>query len=133
MLILFASGRDVKSILAESIAKKVSRIVLLNIDILSFNLEKPDSVPDLVFDVLIEKGYPVDNLVVRSIRDVPYNKADILITLSASARDGCQYVSNHKRREHWNIDEITSIDLTTLRLIRDQIETNVENLFKLTK
>lgn len=133
MLILFASGKDVKSLLAESIAKKVSRIALLNVEILSFNLEKLDVVPEMVFDVLKEKEYPVKNLVVRTLKEVPYREADILVTLATSARDNCPYMESHKRREHWNIDELSSVDLTTLRRIRDQIESNMENLFRLTK
>ncbi len=133
MLILFASGKDIKSLLAEHIAKKISRVALLNVQILSFNLEKPDSIPELIFDVLKEKDYQVDNLVVRTIQEVPYDEADILITLSPSARDSCQYVKNHKRREHWNIDELTSMDLATLRRIRDQIESKMEDLFRITK
>lgn len=133
MLILFASGDDVKSVMAESIAKKLSRIALLNVEILSFNLKKPSIIPELVFNVLEEKGYLVENLEIRTMEDVPYDEADILITLSLSARDNCPYIKDHKRREHWNIDEITSMDLSTLKRIRDQIESNVEDLFKLKK
>ena len=125
------SGKDVKGLLAEAIAKKLSKLALLNIDVLSCTLEPLNEIPDALYRVLEEKGYPTVGIKPRTLEEIPYEEVDILITLSPQARDNCPYVQTHKRREHWNIEDVESNDLNTLRRLRDQIEDSIRALLKL--
>lgn len=101
-------------------------------EILSAGVEPLQEVPKQVIDVLEEKGYSVEEIKPRSLKDVFYEDADIIITLSTEARDKSPYMHAHKRREHWVLEEIKDVsDLQALRKLRDQIEENVVSLFKI--
>ncbi len=133
MLILFVSDNDLRSLLAEAIAKKLSRLALINADVLSCTLEGVGEIPETFYQALSEKGYTVEGLTPRTIEEVPYEKVDILITLSPMARDSCPYIQTHKRREHWNIEDVNPTDLPSLKQTIGQIEEKIKTLFKLTQ
>ncbi len=131
MLILFVSDNDLRSLLAEAIARKLSRLALINADIRSCTLERVEKVPEVFYKVLEEKGYPVEETSPHILQEVPYEEADVLITLSPLARDTCPYVHTHKRREHWNVEDFDPEDPQGVRRAVDQMEEKVKTLFKL--
>lgn len=131
-LCFISTGGAIRGVIAEAIAKKMSKEVLINMEILSAGVEPLQEVPKQVIDVLEEKGYSVEEIKPRSLKDVFYEDADIIITLSTEARDKSPYMHAHKRREHWVLEEIKDVsDLQALRKLRDQIEENVVSLFKI--
>ncbi|WP_340695324.1 low molecular weight phosphatase family protein [Hydrogenobacter thermophilus] len=131
-LCFISTGGAIRGVIAEAIAKKMSKEALLNMEIFSAGVEPLQEVPKQVIDVLEEKGYSVEEIKPRSLEDVSYEDADIIITLSTEARDKSPYMHTHKRREHWILEEIKDVsDLQALRKLRDQIEENVVSLFKI--
>ncbi|MEZ0361407.1 MAG: low molecular weight phosphatase family protein [Hydrogenobacter sp.] len=131
-LCFISTGGAIRGVIAEAIAKKMSKEALLNMEIFSAGVEPLQEVPKQVIDVLEEKGYSVEEIKPRSLEDVSYEDADIIITLSTEARDKSPYMHTHKRREHWVLEEIKDVsDLQALRKLRDQIEENVVSLFKI--
>jgi len=118
--------------MAKSIFTKLSRITLLNIEVYSAGVQTEREVPQAVLDVLSEKGYPTHNLEPLDCSLVPYEKLDILITLSSEARDQCPYHINHKRREQWVLEEVKDLtDLRALRNLRDSIEKSIKEFLKI--
>ncbi|SNZ14164.1 low molecular weight phosphatase family protein [Hydrogenobacter hydrogenophilus] len=131
-LCFVSTGGAVRGVMAQAIARKLSRDALLNLDIYSAGVEPLSDVPQEVIQVLKEKGYPTEGIKPKGIEEIPYEEMDIIITLSPEARDRCPYVPTHKRREHWVLEEIKDTsDLNALRKLRDQIEENVNSLFKI--
>ncbi len=133
MKLCFVSTKDaIRGILAEAIAKQLSKNALLNVEVYSAGIDPSESVIHQVLEVLREKGYPTEGLTPKHTGDVPYAEADVVITLSSEARDTCPYVQSHKRREHWPLEELKDFSsLASLRRLRDQIEDNIKELFKM--
>lgn len=131
-LCFISTGGAVRGVMAQAIARKLSRDALLNLDIYSAGVEPLPDVPQEVIQVLEEKGYPTEGITPKGLQEIPYEEMDIIITLSPEARDRCPYMQNHKRREHWVLEEVKdSRDLQVLRKLRDQIEESVSSLFKI--
>lgn len=132
MKIAFISTKNaVRSIMAEAVAKKVSRLALLSPDIYSAGINPAQKVPDEVISLLVERGYSVEGLHPKDISAIPYEDVDILITLSPEARDSCPYSINHMRREHWVLEEVKSLKKEELSKLLEQIENLVKDLFKI--
>lgn len=132
MRIAFVSTRNaIRSIMAESVARKVSRLALLSPEIYSAGVQPAQSVPQEVIQVLKEKDYPVENLYSKGLEDIPYNRLHILITMSPEARDHCPYSEKHMRREHWVLEEPESLKREELLKLLQQIESLVKALFKI--
>ena len=133
MKLCFVSTKgNVRAAMAKSIFTKLSRIALLNIEVYSAGVQTEREVPQAVLDVLSEKGYPTQDLEPIDCSLVPYEKLDILITLSPEARDQCPYHINHKRREHWVLEEVMDLtDLRALRNLRDSIEKSIKVFLKI--
>jgi protein-tyrosine-phosphatase len=131
MRVGFVSTRGaVRSVMAESIARKLFREAGLKADIFSAGVDPADRVSDLVIKVLEEKGYPTKGLRPKALSKIPYRKLDILVVMSEEARERCEFLPNHKRRENWILEPPReSLDL--LRKLRDQIEELVRELLKL--
>ncbi|MFN4320104.1 MAG: low molecular weight phosphatase family protein [Aquificaceae bacterium] len=132
MKIAFVSTHNaVRSIMAESVARKMSRLALLSPEIYSAGVEPAREVPEEVLRLLQEKGYSVENLYPKSLEDIPYNKIDILITLSPEARDNCPYSIFHMRREHWVVEDVKLMKEENLLKTLSQIEELVKALFRI--
>jgi len=132
MKIAFISTHNaIRSIMAESVARKMSKLALLSPEIYSAGVETAKEVPEEVLKLLQEKGYPIENLYAKSLKDIPYDKIDILITLSPEARDNCPYSVSHMRREHWVVEEVKLIRREELLKTLEQIEDLVKTLFKI--
>ncbi|MFN7066039.1 MAG: low molecular weight phosphatase family protein [Aquificaceae bacterium] len=132
MRIAFVSTRNaVRSIMAESVAMKVSKLALLSPDIYSAGVEPVKEIPKEIIELLEEKGYPTEGLHPKDISAIPYKDIDILITLSPEARDRCPYLETHLRREHWTVEEAATLKKEELLKILEQIEKHVRELFKI--
>lgn len=132
MKIAFISTHGaVRGIIAETVAKKLSRLALLNTEIYSAGVEPAQDVPAEVLQVLKEKGYSVDKLSPKGIKDIPYESIQVLVTLSPEARDRCPYHESHMRREHWTLEEVKTLDRHELLKLTEHIENLIKALFKL--
>lgn len=132
MKIAFISTKNaVRSIMAEAVARKLSRLALLTPEIYSAGVEPAQEVWEEVIALLKEKGYPTENLRPKGVDSIPYDQVDVLITLSPEARDRCPYSEGHMRREHWVLEEPSSMKREELSRLLEQIENLVRNLFKI--
>ncbi len=132
MKIAFISTKNaVRSIMAEAVARKLSRLALLTPEIYSAGVEPAQEVWEEVIALLKEKGYPAENLRPKGVDSIPYDQVDVLITLSPEARDRCPYSEGHMRREHWVLEEPSSMKREELSRLLEQIENLVRNLFKI--
>ncbi len=133
MKLCFVSTRgNVRASMAKSIFTKLSRTALLNIKVYCTGVQAEREVPQSVLEVLLEKGYPIQDIEPIDCSLVPYEQLDILITLSSEARDQCPYHINHKRREHWVLEEVRDLtDLRLLKNLRDSIERSVKEFLKM--
>ncbi len=121
---------NVRSLMAESIARKMFREAGLKAEIFSAGVEPENRVDDLVIRVLEEKGYPTKGLKPKPLSKIPYRKLDILVVMSEEAKERCEFLPNHKRRENWVLDPPKET-LEGLRRLRDQIEELMKELLKL--
>ncbi len=106
MRIAFVSrGNAVRSIMAEAIARKLFADAGLRAEVFSAGTEPEEEVDPLTIEVLKEKGYPTEGLFPKPLEKIPYKKLDILVTLCNEARERCEFVISHKRRENWSVEE----------------------------
>jgi len=132
MKIAFISTKNaVRSIMAEAVARKLSRLALLTPEIYSAGVEPAQEVSEKVIALLKGKGYPTENLRPKGVDSIPYDQVDVLITLSPEARDRCPYSERHMRREHWVLEEPSSMKREELSRLLEQIENLVRNLFRI--
>ncbi len=132
MKIAFISTKNaVRSIIAEAVAKKLSKLALISPEIYSCGVEPAKEVPAEVNKVLQERGYHTHDLKPKALYDIPYEEIDVLITVSPEARDACPYSMSHKRREHWVVEEPKTLQREDLIKVVEQIEELVKKLFKI--
>ncbi len=132
MKIAFISTKNaVRSIMAEAVARKLSRLALLSLDIYSAGVEPAQRVPEEIVAILKEKGYPTEKLYPKPVESIPYDQVDVLITLSPEARDMCPYSEKHMRREHWVLEEPTSMRIEELSKLLEQLENLIKTLFRI--
>ncbi len=132
MKIAFISTKNaVRSIMAEAVARKLSRLALLSLEIYSAGVEPAKRVPEEIIAILKEKGYPTEKLYPKPVESIPYDQVDVLITLSPEARDMCPYSEKHMRREHWVLEEPTSMRIEELSKLLEQLENLIKTLFRI--
>ncbi len=132
MKIAFISTKNaVRSIMAEAVARKLSRLALLTSEIYSAGVEPAQEVSEEVIALLKEKGYPTENLRPKGVDSIPYDQVDVLITLSSEARDRCPYSEKHMRREHWVLEEPSSMTREELSKLLEQLENLIKTLFRI--
>ncbi len=125
-------GREnaVRSIMAEAVARKLLPEVGIRAEVFSAGTEPAKEVHPLTLRVLEEKGYPTKGLYPKPISKIPYRKVDVLITLCNEAKERCEFVTSHKRRENWLIDEPSGNEESFKRTLED-IENHLRELLKL--
>lgn len=121
----------IRALSAESIFRKYAKLGLISAEVYSAGVEECDKSCDALVEVLLELGFEVDGLKVRHIEEIPYDRLDILITLAPEARDRCPYLQSHKRREHWNVDEVSILSRDNIKKTIKSIEANVKNLLRI--
>lgn len=132
MKIAFVSTHNaVRSIIAESVARKLSRLALLTPEVYSAGVEPAEQLDPAVIELLKKKGYPTDRLYPKDTKAIPYDETDILITLSPEARDNCPYSEKHLRREHWVVEEAKTLNVEELTKLLEHLENLIKGLFKI--
>jgi len=131
MRVAFVSTRGaVRGAMAESIARKLFKDAGLRAEIFSAGVDPAERVEEDVLRVLEEKGFPTKGLRPKPLSRIPYRKIDILVILSEEAKERCEFLPNHKRRENWILDPPQG-GIESLRRLRDQIEELIRGLLKL--
>ena len=131
MKIAFVSkGNAVRSIMAEAVAKKLLADVGLKAEVYSAGTQPEREVNPLTIKVLEEKGYPTEGLYPKPVGKIPYRDVDILVVLCNEAREKCEFVPSHKRRENWSIDEPPQRVEAFVRTL-STIEEHLRDLLKL--
>jgi len=131
MKIAFVSRRNaVRSIMAEAIARRVFRELSMKVEVFSAGVEPAQEVHPLTLKVLEEKGYPVRGLYPKPLSRIPYRELDVLITIGNTARDSCEFVLSHKRRESWFVEHPQEY-AEAFRKTRNEVEEHIRNLLKL--
>ncbi len=120
----------VRSIMAEAVANKLFADAGIRAEVFSAGIEPSREVHPLTLKVLEKKGYPAKGLYPKPVGKIPYRKLDILVILCNEAREKCEFVVSHKRRENWNVDEPTGGEESFLRVL-EHIERNIRELLKL--
>ena len=120
----------VRSLMAESIARKLFKEARIRAEIFSAGVRPARGVREEVLRVLEERGFPTRGLRPKPLSEIPYRKLDILVIMSEEAKRACEFVPNHKRRENWILDP-PGESLESLRRLRDEIEKLVRGLLKL--
>ncbi|WP_461831726.1 low molecular weight phosphatase family protein [Aquifex sp.] len=132
MKIGFVSKKGaVRALMAEAIARKLLQDAGIKAEIYSAGVEPERSTPKEIIEVLKEKGYPTRGLYPKPIRKIPYKQLDVLIILDNEIKERCEFVPFHKRRENLAIEEPKSMSIPELRRLRDKIEQELKELFKL--
>ena len=134
MKIGFISRRGaVRALIAEAVARKLLSGLGTKVEVFSAGLEPEKSVNPMVYDVLKEKGYPVRSLYPKPIRRIPFKRLDILVVLDNDIKESVEFVSSHKRRENIHIEPPRTETLSEFRRVRDEIESELIELFGLNK
>jgi len=120
----------VRSIMAEVVTKKMLSDLGLRAEVFSAGTEPAREVHPLTLRVLEEKGYSTKGLYPKPIGKIPYRKLDVLVTVCNEAKEKCEFVISHKRRENWLVDEPAET-LESFRRTLEEIEEHVRNLLKL--
>ncbi|NPA42000.1 MAG: arsenate reductase ArsC [Aquificae bacterium] len=123
-------GNAVRSIMAEAVARKLFQELGIKAEIFSAGTQPEREVHPLTLKILEKKGYPVRGLYPKPIHKIPYRKLDVLITLCNEAKEKCEFVVSHKRRENWNIEEPPEREEAFLKTL-ETVEEHLKELLKL--
>ncbi|WP_198005423.1 low molecular weight phosphatase family protein [Hydrogenivirga sp. 128-5-R1-1] len=131
MKIAFVSRENaVRSIMAEAVAKKVFSDVGIKAEVFSAGTEPAEEVNPLTLQVLEKKGYPTKGLRPKPIAKIPYRKLDVLVTMCNEAKEKCEFVVSHKRRENWLIEEPSGGEASFMKTL-EEVEEHIRGLIKL--
>jgi arsenate reductase len=123
---------SVRSIIAESITRKLLKEALLRGEVYSAGIEPAPEVEEKVLQVLEKRGYPTEGLRAKSLEDIPFSSLDILVVVSNEAKERVPFMLEHKRRENWGIELPQSLTESSVNRLVDSIESEVRELLKLT-
>ncbi len=120
----------IRSIMAEAVARKLLSDLGLRAEVFSAGVEPGHEVHPLALKVLEEGGYPTRGLRPKSLKEIPYRRVDVLVTLCNEARERCEFILSHKRRENWLIEEPRDNTEAFRKTLRS-VEEHLRNLLKL--
>ncbi len=123
-------GNAVRSIMAEAVARKLLSDCGIKAEVFSAGTEPEKVVNPLTLKVLEEKGYPTKRLCPKHISRIPFRKLDVVVTLGNEAKEKCEFVIAHKRRENWLIERPTE-NVESFRRVLEEIEHHIRQLLKL--
>jgi len=131
MKVAFISHENaVRSIMAEAVAKKLFSELGIKAEVFSAGTEPAGEVNPLALKVLEEKGYPTKGLYPKPVAKIPYRKLDVLVTMCNEAKEKCEFVVSHKRRENWLIESPSESESSFLKTL-EEIEEHIRELLKL--
>ena len=120
----------VRSIMAEVLAKKLLADMGIKAEVFSAGTEPAQEVNPLTLKILEGKGFLTEGLKPKGLEDIPYRKLDVLITLCNEAKEKCEFVLSHKRRENWLIEEPANRESDFLKTF-EEVEKHLKELLKL--
>ncbi len=129
-LAFISRGNAVRSIMAEAVARKLFSELGIKAEVFSAGTEPAEEVSPAVLKILEERGYPTKGLYPKPVGKIPYRKLDVLITMCNEAKEKCEFVMSHKRRENWLIDEPSGSETSLIETL-DEIERHIKELLKL--
>ena len=129
-------ANSARSQMAEALAKKIAKEENLPVEVYSAGSNPSSYIHPLAIRVLREKGINIEGQRPKHLREIPLKEMDLVIVLCRE--EDCPYIPNAKV-EYWNLPDPAgykgSVDerLEFFRLIRDQIEGKIRELFKTLK
>lgn len=131
MKIGFISHKNaIRSVMAEAVARKLLSDLGIKAEVFSAGVEPAKEVNPLTIKTLRDKGYTVNGLYPKPVSKIPYRKLDVVVTIGNEAKERCEFVVGHKRRENWLIDEPSESEESFKRTLED-IENHLKGLLKL--
>mgnify|MGYP003330687565 CR=1 FL=1 len=97
------------------------------IEVLSAGSAPKESINPMAIEVMAEEGIDIANNVPKVLTNDAVQASDVVITMGCG--DACPYYPG-KRYEDWVLEDPAGKDLETVRKIRDEIKSRVQNLIK---
>lgn len=113
-----------RSQMAEAIARQVGGG---RFEVASAGSRPSGQVEPMVFDVLKEKGIPVEDQFSKGIEDLPHLLWDVVVSMGCG--DNCPTLIG-RRHVDWNIENPRGKDVDFFRRVRDEIEEKVRGLLQ---
>ena len=120
----------VRSVMAEVLAKKLLADMGLRAEVFSAGVEPAEEIHPLTLEILQEANLPTEGIYPKPLSKIPYKKLDVVVMVSNEAKERCEFVLNHKRRENWVIDEPAE-SREAFKKVFEQVEENLKELFKI--
>jgi len=98
------------------------------IDVLTGGTQPADHVHDEVIEAMREMDIDLSDRTPRDITPEELQDADIVITMGCSAQDVCPATWSGENRD-WDLDDPHEQPIETVREIRDEIRSRVNELF----
>ena len=113
-----------RSQIAAGYMKKLSQG---KIEVLSAGSAPKDSINPVAIEVMAEEGIDIANNVPKVLTNEAVQESDVVITMGCG--DACPFYPG-KRYEDWVLEDPVGKDLETVRKIRDEIKSRVQNLIE---
>ncbi|WP_448583351.1 arsenate reductase ArsC [Thermocrinis sp.] len=129
------TGNSARSQMAEGFAKHFAKLYGKDIEIYSAGSNPAPFVNPLAIKAMAEVGINISSQYPKSLKDIPYDKLDLVITLCDDAAENCPFVPG-ARMEHWGLPDPAKAEgseeekLEFFRKIRDELERRVEKLIR---
>ncbi len=123
-------GNAIRSLFAEAIARQITRAVGIKAEIFSAGVDPENEPHQLTLKVLVDKKFPTHDLTPKGLEAIPYEDLDILVTIGEEAKDKCEFIPGHKRREVWLIYEPKG-GIDSFLKVFEEVEKGVLSLLKL--
>jgi arsenate reductase len=131
-LLYLCTGNSARSIMAEALTRSLLPSSA-PVEIFSAGTE-PKGVHSVTSTVLEEAGIDISGLRSKSIEEVPFEQADLVITLCDGARASCPAPPKRARVLHWGLRDPAAATgteeeiLETFRDVRTEVMTCVKRL-----
>ncbi|WP_456464136.1 arsenate reductase ArsC [Persephonella sp.] len=127
------TGNSARSQMAEGFGKYYVKKLGKDIQVYSAGSDPSGYVHPLAVKVAAEKGIDISKNRSKSLKEIPLNELDYVITLCGDASENCPVVVGAKTI-HWGLPDPAKAEgteeekLKAFREIRDKIEEKVKNL-----
>ncbi|MFZ8860202.1 MAG: arsenate reductase ArsC, partial [Thermocrinis sp.] len=98
------TGNSARSQMAEAYAKYFAKLYGKQVEIYSAGSQPAERVNPYAIRVMEEDGIDMSAHYPKSIKDIPYQELDVVITLCGDAKETCPVVPD-ARMEHWGLPD----------------------------
>ena len=95
------------------------------VEVLSAGSAPKDSINPIAVEAMLEKGIDISSNTPKILDDAAVQASDVVITMGCG--DTCKYYPG-KRYEDWQLDDPAGQGIEAVRVIRDEIESRVQQL-----